>query len=289
MQQHPTTRNRIVRRAAALVVVATAAIGGPVLSSVDAGAWTPSPDGPLGGGWHPTLPLTPSPTIPPSVPRITLPDSVFRPPLADLPPLPPIGDLPYTPPVDDGGESEEADDGPVRTIPRVTIPEVGATPIDPDSLIPDEPLCEVVDCPVVPDEDEVPEGEIPPGDLTEDCSPADPLGVPGPCEELTPDGSPEGLGYPDSEGLVDECVTYDPPANADEAEAQGQPGESGPETCDEPTDPEVTPVRVESATGSLAFTGSDLALPLAGAGLLGAGGVLAGISVLARRARSGRH
>jgi len=31
-----------------------------------------------------------------------------------------------------------------------------------------------------------------------------------------------------------------------------------------------------------------LALPLAGAGLLGGGGVLAGISVLARRTRSGR-
>jgi len=238
MQQHPTTRNRIVRRAAALVVVATAAIGGPVLSSVDAGAWTPSPDGPLGGGWHPTLPLTPSPTIPPSVPRITLPDSAFRPPLADLPPLPPIGDLPYTPPVDDGGESEEADDGPVRTIPRVTIPEVGATPIDPDSLIPDEPLCEVVDCTVVPESS----------------------------EDSTPDGSPEDLGYPDSEGQVGDPV--------------------GSTTT---TEPEVTPVRVESATGSLAFTGSDLALPLAGAGLLGAGGVLAGISVLARRARSGRH
>jgi hypothetical protein len=43
--------------------------------------------------------------------------------------------------------------------------------------------------------------------------------------------------------------------------------------------------RVDGGPDSLAFTGSNAALPIAGAGLLGAGAALAGISVLARRRR----
>ena len=63
-------------------------------------------------------------------------------------------------------------------------------------------------------------------------------------------------------------------------------------------DPEVLPsttirprpqqVRTESKPGTLAFTGSDAFLPLAGAGLLGAGAAMAGISVAARRVRHRR-
>ena len=52
--------------------------------------------------------------------------------------------------------------------------------------------------------------------------------------------------------------------------------------------PRVEQVRTEPRSGSLAFTGSDAVLPLAGAGLLGAGGALAGISVFARRLRNRR-
>ncbi|MFZ4668228.1 MAG: hypothetical protein ACOYML_02935 [Microthrixaceae bacterium] len=43
--------------------------------------------------------------------------------------------------------------------------------------------------------------------------------------------------------------------------------------------------RVDDGPDSLAFTGSNAALPIAGAGLLGAGAALAGISVVARRRR----
>ena len=266
---HRTHRNRIARGAAAVAIAASAALGGAALSSVDAGAWTPAPDGPLGGGWRPSAPVT----VPPTVPRITLPESAFRPTLPDLTPLPPVSDLPVVPPVEDDSEpSGPVYDGPVRSIPEVDI-----TPIDPDSLYPDDPLCEFVDCsadPGTPEPGDVPEDGIPPSVESDEClPPAPPSGGsdagdgvgPGPCGELTPDGTPEDLGYPDSEGQL------------------GDPG--GSTTTTEPT---AVPVRVESATGSLAFTGSDIALPLAGAGLLGAGGVLAGISVLARRVRSGR-
>lgn len=267
---HRTHRNRIARGAAAVAIAASAAIGGAAVSAIDAGAWTPAPDGPLGGGWRPTAPVTVPPTIHPAVPRMTLPESAFRP---ILPDLPPVSDLPIVPPAeDDPGPSGPVYDGPVRT-----IPEVDLTPIDPDSLYPDDPLCEFIDCsvdPGTPEPSDVAEDGIPPVVESDDCLPTTPASwgseageivVSGPCEELTPDGTPEDLGYPDSEGQVGDPV--------------------GSTTT---TEPEVTPVRVESATGSLAFTGSDLALPLAGAGLLGAGGVLAGVSVLARRARSGR-
>ncbi|MFZ4433484.1 MAG: hypothetical protein ACOYOQ_09860 [Microthrixaceae bacterium] len=273
---NPTTTNnrpgrRLARRAAALAIAASAAVGVTAAGSLDAGAWTPAPDGPLGGGWAPSLPVpfpTPSPSPLPSIPRITLPDSAFRPVLPDLPVLPPVSDLPIAPPVDDGG----GDDDPAGVRP---LDPSRVRPIDPGSLVPDEPLCELVDCGDPSDDVADPEEpSIPPAVESEDCLPTTPASwgaeagtiiVSGPCEELTPDGTPEDLGYPDSEGQV------------------GEP--TGSTTT---TEPEVTPVRVESATGSLAFTGSDLALPLAGAGLLGAGGVLAGISVLARRTRSGR-
>jgi len=133
-------------------------------------------------------------------------------------------------------------------VPRVTIPPA----ITPDDFRPERPIldCTVIDC------------TIDPGTTPDD--------VPTPDDELTPDETTTttttvpGLGYPDGEGLTD-----------------------GP-TAPEPASAEATPVKVESAEGVLAFTGSDAFLPLAGAGLLGAGGVLAGISVLARRARNGR-
>jgi len=242
---HRTHRNRIARGAAAVAIAASAALGGAVLSSVDAGAWTPAPDGPLGGGWRPSAPVT----VPPTVPRITLPESAFRPTLPDLTPLPPVSDLPVVPPVEDDSEpSGPVYDGPVRSIPEVDI-----TPIDPDSLYPDDPLCEFVDCNVEPE------------------VPVEPEDVP---DDTTTTTIPEDLGYPDSEGLVDpEGLGYPDGEGLDEAP---------------PAPEDLEPVRAESATGSLAFTGSELALPIAGAGLLGAGGLLAGISVLARRARSGR-
>jgi hypothetical protein len=272
----PTTVNnrpgrRLARRAAALVVAATAAFGVTAAGSLDAGAWTPAPDGPLGGGWAPSLPEPspkPLPSPRPSLPPITLPESVFQP-VRPAKPLPPASDPSFVPPVDDGAGDDARDDG-ARPVSPLDPSRVRL--LDPDSLVPDGPLCEVADC---PDEtEEVPGDEIPPAVESDDCLPTTPASwgaeagtivVSGPCEELTPDGTPEDLGYPDSEGQVGDPV-----------------GSTS------TTEPEVTPVRVESATGSLAFTGSDLALPLAGAGLLGAGGVLAGISVLARRTRSGR-
>jgi hypothetical protein len=292
---NPTTitnrpTRRLARRAAALAIAATATFGVSAAGALDAGAWTPGPDGPLGGGWTPTLPFPePLPAPAPSVPRITLPDSAFRPVLPDLPVLPPVSDLPIVPPVgdDDGGS------GPTR--PDLTP----VAPIEPGSLVPDEPLCEVVDCGAPSGDVADPEEpSLPPAVESDDCLPTTPASwgaeagtivVSGPCEELTPDGVPEDLGYPDGEGL-DECIPYVVPADAEQAAAQGQPGEFGPEACDEPGEPteEVTPVRVEGTTTSLAFTGSDAVLPLAGAGLLGAGGILAGISAAARRLRSTR-
>ncbi len=270
---------RLARGAAALTLAVTAAFGSTALAVADAGAWVPSPDNPFGEEWSPVLPpteswapVTPPTTTPPSpvIPRVTLPDSVFQPVLPDPADLALIPELP-DPPSTDGGL-------PVPSLPDRIPESVPLTPIGPGRLLPDGPS--------------VPEPTIPPIHGP-DCLSDTPSGwgsgsaateEPPPCDPM----SPGGLGYPDGEGMEDECLPYDPPANAREAEALGQPGEFGPGTCDEPGDPEATPVRVESATGSLAFTGSDLALPLAGAGLLGGGGVLAGISVLARRTRSGR-
>ncbi len=237
---------RVARGAAALVLAASAAFGATAITAGAAGAWTPAPDGPLGGHWTPQLPAEPLPTLPPlpRFPRVTLPDSAFQPVLPDTPlvPVTPVG------PVDDGGAPDRpADEPPWR------IPEIDAGPIDADDLYLDDPLCEFVDCNVEPE------------------VPVEPEDVP---DDTTTTTIPEDLGYPDSEGLVDpEGLGYPDGEGLDEAP---------------PAPEDLEPVRAESATGSLAFTGSELALPIAGAGLLGAGGLLAGISVLARRARSGR-
>ena len=265
---------RIARGAAALALAASAAFGATAITAGAAGAWTPAPDGPLGGHWTPQLPAEPLPTLPPlpRFPRVTLPDSAFQPVLPDTPlvPVTPVG------PVDDGGGA------------GTDTPGTGSIrPIDPDSVIgpvfPDELPCGGEEC---PPESELPDGPedtgFPPIVESDDCLPTTPASwgaeagtivVSGPCDETTTT-VPGDLGYPDSEGLVDpEGLGYPDGEGLDEAP---------------PAPEDLEPVRAESATGSLAFTGSELALPIAGAGLLGAGGLLAGISVLARRARSGR-
>jgi hypothetical protein len=54
-------------------------------------------------------------------------------------------------------------------------------------------------------------------------------------------------------------------------------------TATEYAEPEVEQASIERKAESLAFTGSNLALPLIGAGLLGAGAILAGASLASRR------
>ncbi len=250
-------RGRITRGAAALLVAASAAFGSSALAA-DAGATTPLPD-PFDPGSFVVSPITPTiPSSPrPGLSGVDIPYDVVIP--EDLEPIRPIPDLPpaWT------GDSEGG--GPVDV---PTGPVVTPDDLDPDgSLVEDG--CLTLEC--VEDSDEgdpdepevtIPEGTIPPIHGP-DCvttpsswgSEAGGLVVSDPCDPSTSSGDPEGLGYPDGEGFE-----Y----------------------------PESTPVRTETAEGVLAFTGSDALLPIAGAGLLGAGGVLAGISVLARRARNGR-
>lgn len=224
---------RLVRRAAAVALAASAGLTGVALSATSASAWTPLPDPiPMPGVTIPVMPHFVPPVLP-SIPPLVPP--VYTPPV--LPNLP-IDPLPDPEPPAGGG------DGPV-----ITVPQPGSV-IDPGDLNDPNPGGGPV---------------IDPNCIIAVCPPA------------TTDTVPENT-----------TTTTTVP---DETTTSTVPGSTVP-------DPEVLPsttirprpqeVRTESRPGSLAFTGSDAVLPLAGAGLLGAGGALAGISVFARRLRNRR-
>lgn len=224
---------RLVRRAAAVALAASAGLTGVALSPSSASAWTPLPDPiPTPGVTIPFIPRF-TPPVMPSIPPLVPP--VYTPPVLPHLPIDPLPDP--EPPADGGGSG----DGPVITVPTGPI-------IDPDALedLTDgggqvfDPNCIIAVC--TPPDDTVPETTT--------------TTVP---DEVTTTTTVPDSTVPDPEVLPSTTIR-----------------------------PRPQQVRTESKPGTLAFTGSDAVLPLAGAGLLGAGGALAGISVFARRLRNRR-
>ena len=218
---------RLVRRAAAVALAASAGLTGVALSASSASAYTPLPD-PVPDFTLPVFPVLPY--LPPVVPPVYTPPVLPNLPIDPLPdPVPPAG----------GG-----DDG---SGPVITVPMPGNF-VDPD---------------IIDDLDDGGGPVIDPNCIIAVCTPPDDT-VPETTTTTVPDEVTTTTTVPDS-------TVPDP--------------EVLPSTTIRPRPQEV---RTESKAGTLAFTGSDAVLPLAGAGLLGAGGALAGISVFARRLRNRR-
>lgn len=217
---------RLVRRAAAVALAASAGLTGVALSAGPASAYTPLPD-PVPDFTLPVLPVLPY--LPPVVPP------VYTPPVLPNLPINPLPD-----PVPPAGGGDEGDG------PAITVPMPGDF-VDPDII------------------DDLTDGGGPvidPNCIIAVCTPPDST-VPETTTTTVPD---------------DVTTTTVPSSTVPDPEVL-------PSTT---VRPRPQPVRTESKPGTLAFTGSDAVLPLAGAGLLGAGGALAGISVFARRLRNRR-
>lgn len=198
--------------------------------------------------------------------------------------------------------------------PRVTVP-VHKVPRLDDYVVGGSLSKELPEEPTWPDDDADPEPahRVDPGADTHDADPgrftvdADhPVSLdPEDLDRLLP-GEDEGAGDPEpGEGEGGEPEPCEPPADETTDGPDTEPGEcehpgetSGttvPEetttTVDEEprTKPEVEPEFDSGlATKELAFTGSGPALPLIGAGLLGTGVVVAGISMASRRRTTGQ-
>jgi hypothetical protein len=256
-----TRTNRIIRtgrRFAAGVVLAAAGTAALGSFAGTAGA-APGPGVPA---VDPSVTGRPAPSIPrpavPVTPRITVPTG---PPAIELKP----GITPITPPsiiVPPPSNDREADAGGGPVGPAVI-------PTDDDLVDPDR--FRVDDDVVIRDVPDL-DGVL----VDADGEPAD---------------DPEAGFEDDGEATT----TTEEPTEADAAEvdaAADDPGVEVEEAADEQAPVDATPTDADDAAeqrkaaGSLAFTGSDAALPLAGAALVGAGGLFAGVSALVRRRRA---
>lgn len=249
---HPPVR----RTASRLIAASLIAVVGAAATATAAGA-APGPGGPEGDSIEGQIEAYDPPTAPkPSVPHPTVPS---------------VGDL------------QLKDDLEVHLPDGYTYPDDDADP---------EPCGE--DCPPAADDDLLEEAvpldpEVGPQDCTEDhpCEepgdePSDDCDDPEPTKPEKPTAE-----VADDQVLIEKAVPEFPGGDVPEA--------TEPEDCDTPEDtptttpetptttPEVEYEVDERKVEELAFTGSNLLLPLVGAGILGAGAVAVGLSLAARR------
>jgi hypothetical protein len=156
---------------------------------------------------------------------------------------------------DDPGDWEVA---PIE-IPAPEVPSVEDL-IDPDLTIPTFTVPEDLFDPGVPEVPVDPEVDDTPEDAPEETPEDTPEGTPEDTPEETPEDTPEDT--PEETPAQPEGSTTTTP-RGEEASSSRPQGEE------------------------LAYTGNDSKVPLAGAGLVAAGGLIAGLSILARRFAAG--